>query len=203
MSEETKQIELTEAQKLFCSEYVIDYNATRSYLIAYPAEKTENTAAACASRLLRNANIQSYIKELQSDIGKLAGISPLKIANEYAKLAFSSIAHLHNTWIERKDFEGLTEEQKSCIQEIDTKVKTEYQYNSETEKKEPISVEYIRVKLYDKKAALDSLNKMLGYNAPDKTEHSGEIKTTDLSAIPTEELIKRAEAIKTIEKGKS
>jgi hypothetical protein len=53
--------------------------------------------------------------------------------------------------------------------------------------------------LYDKKAALDSLNKMLGYNAPDKTEHSGEIKTTDLSAITTDELIKRAEAIKLIE----
>lgn len=200
MSEEKNiESELTEAQKLFCSEYVIDFNATRSYLKAYSKEKTENTAAVCASKLLRNANIQQFIKELQSDIGKLAGISPLKIANEYAKLAFSSIAHLHNTWIERKDFEELTEEQKSCIQEIDTKVKVEFQFNPETEKKEPISVEYIRVKLYDKKAALDSLNKMLGYNAPDKTEHSGEIKTTDLSAVTTDELIKRAEAIKLIE----
>lgn len=169
MSEESKQIELTEAQKLFCSEYVVDFNATRAYSIAYPKEKTNESIRANASRLLTKDNINQFIKELQSDIGKLAGISPLKIANEYAKLAFSSIAHLHNTWIERKDFEELTEEQKSCIQEIDTKVKVEFQYNQETEKREPISVEYIRVKLYDKKAALDSLNKMLGYNAPDKT----------------------------------
>lgn len=205
MSQENDSIkELTEAQKLFCSEYVIDYNATRSYLIAYPKEKTENTAAVCASKLLRNANIQQFIKELQSDIGKLAGISPLKIANEYAKIAFSSIAHLHLTWIERKDFELLTQEQKDCIQEIDTKLKIEYQYNPESDKKEPISVEYIRVKLYDKKAALDSLNKMLGYNSPEKTELSNPDGTlNNLSHLTTEELIKRAEAIRTIEKPKN
>jgi len=146
MSEETKDIELNEAQKIFCSEYVVDFNATRAYSIAYPKEKTNNTIRANASSLLTKPNIQAFIKELQSDIGKLAGISPLKIANEYAKIAFSSIAHLHNTWIERKDFEKLTDEQKDCIQEIDTKVKVEYQYNPESEKKEPISVEYIRVK---------------------------------------------------------
>lgn len=174
------ELDLTEANKVFCSEYVIDFNATRAYSVAYPKDKTNDTIRANASKILTKSNIKAYIKELQSDIGKLAGITPLRIANEYAKIAFSSIAHLHLTWIDRKDFEALTEAQKDCIQEIDTKVKIEYQYNPDSEKKEPVSVEYVRIKLYDKKTALDSLNKMLGYNAPEKTEHSGEIKTDNI-----------------------
>jgi len=86
------------------------------------------------------------------------------------KLAYSSIAHLHNTWIERKEFEQLTEDQKSCIAEIDTKIRTEYEYSPEDPKnKKPIKVEYVKIKLYDKQKALDSISKMLGYDAPIKT----------------------------------
>lgn len=80
-------------------------------------------------------------------------------------MAFSSIAHLHNTWIKRKDFETLTEDQKACIAEIDTKVKTEWEYDTDTKEREPISVEYVRIKLYDKQKALDAISKMLGYDA--------------------------------------
>lgn len=170
---ENKLSGLTMKEKIFCENYIYDWNATRSYLVAYPTTKNADTAAVLAHRKLRKGKVQSYIAEIQADLEKIAGISRMKILNEHMKLAFSSIADMHNTWIKRKDFESLTNDQRACIAEIDTKVKTEYEYNSETKEKEPIAVEYIRIKLYDKQKALDSISKMLGYDAPVKTELTG------------------------------
>lgn len=48
---------LTEKQKRFCDEYLIDLNATRAYMVAYPNVKKESTAAAAAARLLRNVKV--------------------------------------------------------------------------------------------------------------------------------------------------
>ena len=170
----SEELELNEKQKAFCKEYIFDWNATRSYRAAYPDTTNDNSAAASACALLRNPKIKDYIKEIQNDLEKLAGLSRLKVINEHMKLAFSSIAHLHNTWIERKEFDELTEDQKNCIAEIDTKIqrKTQWEYDSETERKEPVpyEVEYVRIKLYDKQKALDSISKMLGYDAPSKMQ---------------------------------
>lgn len=160
---------LTMKQKAFCREYIYDWNATRSYLIAYPSTKNPNTAGVLAHRLLRNDKIQSHIEEIQKDLEKLAGISRMKIINEHMKLAFSSIAHLHNTWIQRKEFEQLTDDQKACISEISTQTRNIIS----NEQSEAIAVEFVKIKLYDKQKALDSISKMLGYDAPIKTELTG------------------------------
>ena len=168
MSEdETIDIELTDKQEKFCYEYCLDLNGTQA---AIRAGYSENTARSIASQLLTKLNIQDKIKLLQEDLEKTAGISRLRVLSEHMKLAFNSIAHLHNTWIERKEFEELTEDQKTCIAEIDTKIKTEYEYSSESEKKEPIRVEYVKIKLYDKQNALDSISKMLGYDSAIKMD---------------------------------
>jgi len=42
-------------------------NGTKAYMIAYP-NSSEETAMANASRLLRNAKVSNYIKELQSKV---------------------------------------------------------------------------------------------------------------------------------------
>lgn len=54
---------MTDAQRIFCNEYLIDLNGTRAYKSAYPRVKSERVASANASRLLTNANIKSYIEE--------------------------------------------------------------------------------------------------------------------------------------------
>ena len=51
--------ELNEKQKLFCLEYLKDFNWTRAYKKVYST--TDNVARANASRLLANANIQEYL----------------------------------------------------------------------------------------------------------------------------------------------
>jgi phage terminase small subunit len=62
--------------KVFAQEYVIDWNGTRSYKVAYP-DCTEESAKASASRLLTDVNVIAYIEEIQKDIKKLAGVSAL------------------------------------------------------------------------------------------------------------------------------
>lgn len=158
---------LTEKQKIFCREYIFDWNASRAYKIAYP-NIAELNARIAACKLLTNINIQTYIEDIQKDLEKLAGISRLKVINEHIKLAFSSIAHLHNTWIERKEFESLTNDQKDCISEIDTKVKIEFRYDGKD--KIPVEVEYVKIKLYDKQRSLENICKMLGYNEAEQLE---------------------------------
>lgn len=94
------------------------------------------------------------------------------VAKEIKKIAFSSIASLHNTWIALSEFEKLTDDQKACISEISTQKRVEVQRIGDAEI--PWEVDYVKIKLHDKLRALDGLTKMLGYNAPEKIEHLGE-----------------------------
>ena len=52
---------LTPNQQIFVDEWLIDRNSTRAYKIAYPKIKKDATAAASATRLLKNVKVQAYI----------------------------------------------------------------------------------------------------------------------------------------------
>lgn len=54
---------MTEKQKRFADEYLIDCNATKAYKAAYPNVKKDEAARVNASRLLTNANVKKYIDE--------------------------------------------------------------------------------------------------------------------------------------------
>jgi len=64
--------------------------------------------------------------------------------------------------------EELTDDEKACIAEIQTQTRMELGGISG---EEPIQVDYVKIKLYDKQKSLDSIAKMLGYNEPDKMVH--------------------------------
>lgn len=59
---------MTEKQKIFADEYMIDLNATRAYKVAYPTVKKDEVARANASRLLTNANVKKYISDQMEKI---------------------------------------------------------------------------------------------------------------------------------------
>lgn len=168
-------MDLTDKQIAFCKEYCLDWNGTQA---AIRAGYSEDTARSIASENLTKPDIQAYIQLIKNDLETLCGISRKKVMNEHIKLAFSSIAHLHNTWIERKEFEKLTEDQKACIAEISTQVKKYYPKDEAS-----YEVEFVKLKLYDKQKALDSISKMLGYDATSKidiTTDGNEIKGFNL-----------------------
>lgn len=169
---------LTEKERLFCHQYIIDWNGARS---AREAGYSEKTAKEIACENLTKPNIQQYIEFIKSNFEKEAGISKLRNLNELSKIAYSSIAHLHNTWIELKEFESLTNEQKAAIESTEAKHETKQIFNVENNKREDINVNYVKIKLYSKLSAIDQINKMMGYNEPEKIDH----KSTDGSMTPS------------------
>lgn len=66
---------MTDKQRKFADEYLIDCNATRAYKAIYPHIKNDGVARANASRLLTNVNVKDYIQR------RLEKISSEKIAD--------------------------------------------------------------------------------------------------------------------------
>ena len=58
---------LTEKQRRFCDEYLVDLNGTRAYMAVYPSVKKEQTASVCAAKLLRNAKVLAYLRESREE----------------------------------------------------------------------------------------------------------------------------------------
>ena len=53
---------MTDKQRKFCDEYLIDCNATRAYKAAYPRIKNDNVAKSAGNRLLTFVDIEEYIQ---------------------------------------------------------------------------------------------------------------------------------------------
>lgn len=175
---------LTAKEERFCYEYLANgFNATKAALTAGYSQKNARTIG-CQN--LAKLHIQNRVQAMKDNLAETAGISALMIVQEHAKIAFSDVASLHNTWIQRKELEELTDEQRACIQEVSTKV---LKKNIGTrDEPEIIDVEYVKIKTYDKQRALDSISNMLGYNAPIKQEITGK-DGKDLFAKLTDEEI--------------
>lgn len=158
--------DLNERQKAFCRAYVYDWNGKRAAIKAGYAPGGANSYA-CV--LLANPSIQSYIDSIKNNLEELTGISRLKVATEYAKLAFTSIAKFHNSWIDKKEFDKLTSDQKAAIESIETRTHTYVDYTND-EDGQTVEVQQIKIKLFDKVRALEAISRMLGYDAPIKVQ---------------------------------
>lgn len=68
---------LTNKQRRFCEEYVVDWNATQA---AIRAGYSENTARSIGQENLTKPDISKYINECKEMVAELAGISALQNA---------------------------------------------------------------------------------------------------------------------------
>lgn len=59
---------MTDKQKKFAEEYVIDLDVTRAYKAAYPKVKLDDTARKLGSRLMTNDDVSAYIEKLQDSL---------------------------------------------------------------------------------------------------------------------------------------
>ena len=77
---------LTEKQKRFCDEYLIDFNGTRAYLTAYPACKSSNAAKTNACRTLGKPHVMAYIEKRMKDRERRTEITQDRVLQEYARI---------------------------------------------------------------------------------------------------------------------
>lgn len=158
-------MKLSIKQENFCNYYIETGNASDAYRRAYNCKGWKDKSVwEKSSVLLTNVKVMSRVKELREEVAKKSTITKERVLAEFGKIGFSTIAHLHNTWIEKKELDELTEDQKACIKSISTRVERRIM------NEEPVEVSYVKVELYDKLRALDSINKMMGYDEPTKID---------------------------------
>lgn len=170
---------MTEKQKIFADEYLIDLNATRAYRVAYPNVKKDETAASAAARLLRNVNVQEYIDKRMKDREKRTEVTQDRVVQELASIAFAKVTDYvgirsngTTSIVVMKSTDDLTDDQVRAIAGI----------------KE--GANGIEIKLNDKEKALELLGRHLGM-FKDKVDISGKVETNDpFSGLTTEELRK-------------
>ena len=148
---------MTNAQKRFCDEYLIDLNATRAYKVAYPNCKKDETASAAGSRMLGNVKVKEYISEKQKEIEKRTEVTQDMIINELAKIAFIDIRGLYDDKGNLKHIKDIDANIAGAISSLETL--EEYSgYGDNREK----TGDTQKVKLLDKTKALELLGKHLG-----------------------------------------
>ena len=159
---------MTEKQKIFADEYLIDLNATRAYRKAYPSVKKDETAAQAGSRMLRNVKVAEYIAERMQARQERTEITQDKVLEELTAIAFAratDYAEVKDDQVIIKDTSGLSENQIKAIAGI---------------KQSKFGIE---LKLNDKEKALELLGRHLGM-FKDRVEVSGlEEEKTKLSDL--------------------
>ena len=188
MEQPKKTRPLTPKEAAFCIHYTTNgYNATQAAISAGYSIKTANRIGSQnLSKLVIKVEIERLKQDEDARMNAL-GITKEAIMKLHYEFATCSIAELHNTWIERKDFESLTDKQKRCIEEIDTKV--EYKVFEESGRKGKRKIEYVKIKLVSRQASMKELANLRGWNAPVKQD----IKQTIIQETPlTPEQIQKA-----------
>ena len=148
---------MTEKQKIFADEYLIDLNATRAYKVAYPRVKNDETAAAAAARLLKNVKVVTYIEKRMQDRQKRTEVTQDRVIEELAAIAFaraSDFAQIVKGRVVLTNTADMSDEQIRAIAGI---------------KQGKFGIE---LKLNDKEKALELLGRHLGM-FKDRVEVSG------------------------------
>lgn len=164
---------LTVKQEKFVNKYLECGNATKAYRYAYSTDRMkEETVNNAAYKLLQRGEIKARLDYLKSHLAEAAGISALQILREHQKIAFSDATRIRKGWMDLKEFEALTEDERACIKSIETK---EVPIGVGPDGKVIKNIQ-IKVTLFDKQKSLESICQMLGYNAPVKAEVQGILK---------------------------
>ena len=137
---------LNEKQKKFVLEYAADSNASRA---ARAAGYSKKTAGVKGCMLLKVAKVHKAVEEkIEATLARL-GITHERILKEYRRLAFANnkrVMRWGPNGVLLKDSDTLSKEDSAAVAEV-----------SETTSKDGGS---LRLKMHDKKGALDALAKM-------------------------------------------
>lgn len=156
---------LTEKQKRFCEEYLIDLNATQAAIRAGYKVKKKQQASEIGAQLLKKTQVAEEIAREMAERSKRTGITQDRVLLELARIAFVNPNNLIN--VEDGSIrDDASDDDLACIQSV--KVKT-----SEGDKGSSVERE---VRLNDKMKALEKLGQHLGMFKND-VNINGEIDT--------------------------
>lgn len=149
---------LTEKQKRFCAEYLIDLNGTQAAIRAGYSARTANEQAA---RLLANVSVQGHLLGLQKKRSQRTQVTADRVIKELARIAFSDlteVAAFTNSGMVLADSKQLPKRVTAAIESVSF-TETMSEAGPTTKKS---------VKMHSKLNALRALAEHLGMFKPEK-----------------------------------
>jgi phage terminase small subunit len=147
---------VTLKQARFVEEYLLDLNGKQA---AIRAGYSATTGEVQASRLLRNAKVRAALEAAMQARSRRTQITADGVVTELAKLAFSNIFDFVMVQSDGSVFVDLSRVPRDEVAALHEITIDEYTENAGEEARK---VKRIRIKLCDKKSALDSLARHLG-----------------------------------------
>ncbi|WP_136420294.1 terminase small subunit [Herbaspirillum sp. ST 5-3] len=145
---------LTDKQRRFADEYLIDLNATAAYKRAGYTGKG-NAAESMASQLLRNIKVAKYIQEAMDRRSEKVEISSEQVLSEIGKLAFADIRKVFNENGQLLPIHMLPDEIAASVSSIEV-------VTSRIPGGEPADIEHTaKIKFWDKRGSLELLGRHL------------------------------------------
>lgn len=164
--------ELTPKQQRFVEEYLVDLNATQA---AIRAGYSGKTAGAIGHENLMKPEIQAALSEARANLAEKTDITPERVLKEYARIGFLDPRKVLNADGTMKPISELDDDTAAAIAGLEV----HDLYEGRGEEREMVGRAH-KVKLADKKGALDSLARHLGmFNDKVKIEHDYEEMTDD------------------------
>ncbi|MEI7502743.1 MAG: terminase small subunit [Paludibacter sp.] len=149
-------MKLTIKQENFCNYYIESGNASDAYRRAYDCEKsTEKSINELSSALLNNIKVASRVNELKLNLQEKSDITKDRILNELRAIVFADIRDyvtFDGNSVKFKAFDQLTNEQAKAIESIKQ------------------TKDGVELKLHGKNWSIEKVCKMLGFDAPTKTD---------------------------------
>ena len=158
-------MKLTEKQKRFVEEYLIDLNATQA---AIRAGYSIKRAGEIGYQQLQKTTVSEAIALAMAERSKRTGVTQDRVVNELAKIAFAKMSDFVE-WDENgvrfRDSGELSDEDAACVVEV-SEQEMEFDWGKKRTKK---------IKLHDKVSALEKIGRHLGmFN--DKLDLGGNVK---------------------------
>lgn len=152
---------LTPKQEKFALRYVELGNASEAYRQSYDAQNMKPESVwAEASRTMANPLVSARIMELQEEHRARHGITVDRVLQEYGKIAFLDIRKAFDEKGNLIPIHQLDDDTAAAISGLDVDKKVSKMTDANGE---PMVESYLhKIKLSDKKGALDSIAKSLG-----------------------------------------
>lgn len=155
------EVPLTNEERLFVENVLIDGNRTRAYREVFPKHMSYHSAAAAASRMAKRPHVAQEIRAGRAAIARKFQLGQNQVTQELMRIAFSDLVYAVDANDQLVPLRRIPLELRRAISSVDVlreRVTTTRNGKTKTTRTECV----IRYKLWNKLDALDKLANMLG-----------------------------------------
>jgi phage terminase small subunit len=173
----TDEYGLTPKQRRYCDHLIADpdQNRRKAYIAAGYTHNSMQKVDRCVWAMMKLPHIQAYIQMRRRALRNKTEASQERIVKELAGIGFLDPADLFDDFGSLRHIQDVPLAARKAIAQID--VFTEYEGRG----KDRTAIGHTtRIKFVDKKGALDSIARILGYFQQDKIDTDGVAKLMDM-----------------------